>query len=184
MGYFGAKQILLKNGAAITLRDPEPTDAAALIEHLDRLTRDGVGQVLEYGEFVPSIEDEQRWVESTRANPNEILVAAFFEGQLIGLVDFRHEKRRRMSHVGSFGIGVLPQWRDQGVGRVIIESMIDWLIHYTDIEIVQLGVLADNERAIALYEKLGFVIEGRKQKYFKFGPGHYVDELLMAKVLR
>jgi L-phenylalanine/L-methionine N-acetyltransferase len=42
-------------------------------------------------------------------------------------------------------------------------------------------VYADNVVAIHLYEKFGFEVEGRKQKY-AYQQGRYYDLLLMAKL--
>ena len=44
-----------------------------------------------------------------------------------------------------------------------------------------LAVFSTNAKAIALYGRLGFVEEGRRAKEIKFGPGEYVDEVLMGR---
>ena len=46
---------------------------------------------------------------------------------------------------------------------------------------VELTVYADNERAIHLYEKYGFVKEGVKRKA-AISCGQYKDEILMARI--
>ncbi len=181
MGYFGTKQFLLKNNRTITLRDAEKTDAEHLIAFLKAITLDGEGQILEYLEFVPTLEDERHWVESTRANPNELLLTAFYDGKLIGVIDFHQEKRRRLYHAGHFGMGIIPEWRSAGLGFILLSNLLDWLEKFSDIELVQLAVLANNTRAIQLYQKLGFQSEGLRKKFIKYQNGSYVDELLMAK---
>ncbi|MBC7123627.1 MAG: GNAT family N-acetyltransferase, partial [Pseudothermotoga sp.] len=47
---------------------------------------------------------------------------------------------------------------------------------------IQLEVMANNERAIRLYEKFGFEIEGRKKKAILLDD-EYVDLLVMGKWL-
>jgi RimJ/RimL family protein N-acetyltransferase len=49
---------------------------------------------------------------------------------------------------------------------------------------VSLAVLATNERAIAVYKKLGFVEEGRRIKEIKIGPSQYIDDVLMYKMVK
>ena len=44
---------------------------------------------------------------------------------------------------------------------------------------IQLEVLATNDRAIRVYERLGFLHEGRK-RHAQFKAGRYVDVLVMA----
>jgi len=53
----------------------------------------------------------------------------------------------------------------------------DWL----DLQRIELTVFVDNDRAIALYEKSGFVSEGRFKNY-AFRDGHYVDAYAMARL--
>lgn len=183
MGYFGSKQLQLKNNKTILIRDAEKSDAPQLIKYLETLTLDGEGQILEFQEFAPTIEEEEHWIESARANPNELLLTAFYEGQLIGVIDFHQEKRRRLRHAGNIGMGIVPGWRSSGAGFLLLSNLLEWLEVYSDIELVHLAVLADNTRAINLYQKSGFQIEGVRKKYIKYQNGNHLDEILMAKEL-
>jgi RimJ/RimL family protein N-acetyltransferase len=184
MGYFGTKEFKLKNGKVIVVRDAAVSDAKKLISHIEIMTVDGLGQVLEPGEFIPTTQDEVDWVESTRANHSEIILGACYAEELVGLIKFSQEKRVRLQHTGYFGMGVVPGWRSCGIGYLLLSQMLEWLECYSNIEIVHLAVLANNPNAIGLYQKLGFELEGRRANYIKYRDNTYVDELLMAKVLR
>lgn len=59
------------------------------------------------------------------------------------------------------GIFVDEQARGQGVGRMLLESIIAYAAEQ-GYKKVQLGVIDTNPRAKALYEKVGFVSAGRK----------------------
>ncbi len=48
---------------------------------------------------------------------------------------------------------------------------------------IDLFVLSDNQRAIALYHSLGFTIEGRRRRMIRRPDGASVDDLLMARLL-
>ena len=52
-----------------------------------------------------------------------------------------------------------------GIGRALIESLLDITDNGLMLKRVELSVFTDNERAVRLYESLGFVIEETK-KYF------------------
>ncbi len=184
MGYFGCIETILKNGLTVQIRDADPADASALIYYLEQMTKDGEGQVLEYQEYSPTLEEELQWIHNSRLNPNEVLLVVIYNDQVIGLIEFRQEKRQRLKHTGSLGMGVIPEWRSSGVGSLLITSLLEWLELYTDIEIVQLALLANNNRALSLYQKCGFVLEGCRKNYIKINIGEYVDELIMAKVLK
>lgn len=49
------------------------------------------------------------------------------------------------------------------------------------LERVELGVLVTNPRAQALYERHGFVVEGKKTGAIR-SAGHYVDEVVMSRL--
>jgi len=61
-----------------------------------------------------------------------------------------------------------------------MQYLISWARDNPAIEKFELQVRSSNERAIRLYESLGFREEGRKVKRLKYGPGVYVDDVYMA----
>lgn len=87
----------------------------------------------------------------------------------------------RRSHVRSLAIAVAPDWQRQGLGRQLMERLLDWADHWGHVLRIELHVHADNERAIALYQRLGFAEEGRHRGY-ALKNGQYVDSLSMARL--
>ena len=86
-----------------------------------------------------------------------------------------------MAHKGVLvGMYVRPQARRLGVGRRLVEAIIDTVRRH--VELVQLTVVTGNEAALRLYGGLGFVQYGLEKKALKQG-GRYYDEILMAKDL-
>jgi ribosomal protein S18 acetylase RimI-like enzyme len=77
-------------------------------------------------------------------------------------------------------MGVLPEVRGRGVGRRLAEAAIA-AAKEQGAERIELEVFASNTRAIALYEKLGFVREGVKRRARKL-DGEYDDIVQMAIV--
>jgi len=61
-----------------------------------------------------------------------------------------------------------------------MNAFIEWA-EASSVEKVCLSVFATNARAIALYQKFGFVEEGRRPNEVKLGPGEYVDDVLMYR---
>ncbi len=99
---------------------------------------------------------------------------------VVGSINFRSEDRKRIEHHGSFGIGNLAAWRGRGVGTALIEVMLDWAAANEVIEKVTLGCFATNKGARKLYRRLGFKTESRARRFFKLGPGKYVDDIQMC----
>ncbi len=77
-------------------------------------------------------------------------------------------------------IGVVKKSWSKGIGFRLLESTIERssCLGFTRLE---LSVRSDNQRAISLYKKAGFVIEGERKKSLNIS-GNYFDELYMAKV--
>lgn len=64
------------------------------------------------------------------------------------------------------GIGNREQW-GQGYGLEAIELLLRYGFHELNLHRIQLSVFQYNERAIALYEKLGFLREGVYREFMQ-----------------
>lgn len=76
---------------------------------------------------------------------------------------------------------VLNKYR--GLSKLLIENLLKWAKYNPYIEKISLGVFSTNERAIALYKKMGFVEEGRKINEIKLHDNEYIDDVLMYKMV-
>jgi RimJ/RimL family protein N-acetyltransferase len=102
-------------------------------------------------------------------------------GCIVGSVNFENGPHRRIAHRGSLGIAVVKQWRGQGVGTALLQTLLQWAATNPLIEKVCLEVFATNARAIRLYKTLGFLEEGLRPKEIKLGPARYVDTVAMFR---
>ncbi len=75
---------------------------------------------------------------------------------------------------------VRPGARRTGVGRRLVQAVIDQ--GRTEVELVQLTVIAENQAARRLYARLGFEEYGVEKRAAKY-QGQYHDDVLMAKML-
>jgi ribosomal protein S18 acetylase RimI-like enzyme len=106
---------------------------------------------------------------------------AFCAAKLIGIAVLVVQQSAKMAHKGALvSMYVRPQARRLGVGRRLVEAVIDTARRH--VELVQLTVVTGNDAALRLYCGLGFVQYGLEKKALKQG-GRYYDEILMAKDL-
>jgi ribosomal protein S18 acetylase RimI-like enzyme len=106
---------------------------------------------------------------------------AFCGGDLCGIAGFFGKQGPKDSHKGGlWGMYVRPDMRKFGIGRRLVEAVIEHAVQH--VEILQLTVVSGNEAARRLYAKLGFVEYGVEKNALKAGA-HYWDEVLMAKSL-
>jgi putative acetyltransferase len=76
-------------------------------------------------------------------------------------------------------MSVDQEFRKQGIGKLLMEHAVQWAKNNPVVSRMELLVFAKNEPAIRLYEKFGFVVEGRHKNAI-FRDGVYLDNLSMA----
>ncbi|OCA90376.1 acetyltransferase [Bacillus sp. FJAT-27225] len=165
----------------VSLRTGNSKDAEALLE-LER-------EVLLESEFMISVIEEfeettaqmRSWFQKILENDRETLIVAEMKQKVVGFIVFRSKNTKRLSHTGSFSAMVKKEYRNQGIGKLLIKELLNWAEQNPLIEKVSLGVLSTNQRAISLYKSMGFVEEGRKIKEVKFNEEFYADDILMYK---
>ncbi|CDF59144.1 GNAT family N-acetyltransferase [Thermobrachium celere] len=100
--------------------------------------------------------------------------------KVVGVVGLHVNSNPRCRHSASIGIMVHKDYQGMGIGKALLEEVLDLADNWLKLVRVELCVFVDNDRAINLYESLGFQIEGTK-KYAAIKNGKYVDEYLMAR---
>lgn len=175
------KEIILADGARCLLRDVREGDEAELFR-LDEITgADALLQGEDPEEAAMPLANRSRWVENVGADEAWIALVAELDGRLAGMLEFRaYDLPRLTRHVGRFFISLEAPARGRGIGRAMMEMMLDWARANERIEKVALSVLSTNVPAIALYKTLGFQEEGRRIKEFKLPDDTYADDVLMA----
>lgn len=84
------------------------------------------------------------------------------------------------AHVVALTIAVHEDHQGRGVGKLLMQALIDWARASSSVEKIELRVRSSNQRAIALYRALGFVEEGRFKQRVKLGPRTYLDDVAMG----
>jgi RimJ/RimL family protein N-acetyltransferase len=81
------------------------------------------------------------------------------------------------------GMFVDASWRGKGVGSRLLETAVAWA-RSTGANKIVLGVFPDNDAAIALYTKAGFVREGYHPRHLRRSNGELRDLISMGLILR
>jgi len=100
--------------------------------------------------------------------------------KVIGWCDVIPKSNEGFTHVGILGMGLLSEYRNQGIGSKLIEKAIEHSVKKNGIEKVELEVFESNINAIKLYEKFGFVYEGKRIRSRKL-DGVYDNLVMMGK---
>ncbi len=114
---------------------------------------------------------------------NEIqLVACDPLDRVVGWCDILRTPFPGFEHCGRLGMGIIKEYRGQGIGKMLMESAIAEAKVRGLIKI-ELEVYASNVPVVNLYQKFGFISEGLKQKA-RFLDGKFEDIHLMALFLK
>ncbi len=173
-----------KQDHKVSIRTIRVEDAEAILQIQREVISEHDYFIAVSKEFNKTTEDHQEWIRNILKHERETMLVAEFDGNVVGWIVFRSQERMRMHHTGSFAIMLQKEWRNKGIGKLMIHELLSWAEKHPVIEKVTLGTFSTNTRAIELYKKLGFIEEGRKVREFKFGNGEYVDDVLMYKLVK
>ncbi len=161
-----SKTITLKDGRECLIRNCEGDDAPTMCE-LFALCHAETDYLLSYpDENSFTSEEEREHLAKKAESDRETELAAFVGGAMVGTagieaVGEKDKVRRR----ADFGISVEKAYWGLGIGRALAESCIECARSAGYVQL-ELNVVADNARAIALYRSLGFKEYGRNPKGF------------------
>jgi RimJ/RimL family protein N-acetyltransferase len=128
----------------------------------------------------PPLENTREFVLGSLAGGNPHFVA-LANGNVVGWCDIRRQPFASVAHRGALGMGIVPPYRGQGIGLRLLAATVEKAAQ-AGFTRVEFEVRTDNERAIALYEKFGFVREGVVRLAVRI-DGASVDAIAMAMML-
>ena len=153
--------------------------------------------------FSSSIENSQNWIienrEHLEINWSDRAISEHLQkensfnfylldndhpiGVLIGHFLYQDQK---VSEFEILHVAVLPEYRNQGMGRIILEELEKQLKSTGKSVKIFLEASAVNKFAIKLYEKLGYKAYNERKNYYgsnPINPSSLQDAILFAKTL-
>ncbi|WP_195988429.1 GNAT family N-acetyltransferase [Clostridium sp. D53t1_180928_C8] len=118
------------------------------------------------------------------SNDAHIYIAEVIENgqkKIVGTVGLHGAQSPRLRHSASIGIMVHKDYQGKGIGKKLMETVIDLADNWLMLKRLELGVFTDNIRALKLYKAFGFEIEGTK-KLSAIRNGEYIDEYIMGRI--
>ena len=171
--------ITLKNGKKAILRNADASDGEAVLEVFKK-THEETDYLLSYPDectFTPDKEAE--FLSEKTESENGIEIISVVDGIVVGSAGIEaHGTKYKERHRADFGISILKKYWGLGLGKALTEACIECAkkAGYTQLE---LSVVADNENAVSLYLKEGFVEYGRNPKGFNSRISGYQEVIDM-----
>lgn len=182
MGSFKSQDFKIKNGSLAKFKSLELGDEVLLHAFYTQVVQESQ-HALVCQENLPSLSHLREKIENAEKSSSEIYLGVFDDAKVIGRLRFRVALPDHpwAKHVGEFGMIVLKQYWNQGIGSQLLKLMETFAIE-RGVSRIEAKVRANNDRGIALYRAAGFKIEGIREKG-AFINNHFVDEYFIAKIL-
>lgn len=113
-------------------------------------------------------------------NGNRQIFVAETDGKLTGHVVINRGRYQHNRHTARLESGVLKKFQNQGVGTRLLEQAVQWAKDH-DIKRLEISIMIHNLKAVYLYKKMGFQIEGMRKKSLLVNE-KYADEYYMARL--
>lgn len=172
----------LKDETKIIIRAPEIKDAEKLIEHVKIINGETTFLIREEEEFNFTIKQQESFIRARVNSDINLFIIAEVEGQIIGSCILSGTNLKREKHKMDLNISIQKRYWGLGIGTKLIELSIEWA---KEKEVKKIGLKVDalNIRAVGLYEKLGFEVEGRLLKDKQMSDKSYRNSYLMGLIL-
>lgn len=173
------KEIQLKNGQVCVLWQAKEDDAKNILDYMTCVCGETNFLASGRGDTKWTVEQERKFIKDHLDSDNKQVVIAEIQGHLVGITGFTGDEKARLRHTGELGIVVLRKYWGLGLGSALIECMIEWAKTTEVVRKINLRVRMDNQRALRLYERSGFVREGLVSRQFSV-DGKFYDAYFMG----
>ena len=167
-------------GAAFSIRRAVADDAEALLALRGLLGAETPSMLLEPSELQVDVARERTRIEWLNSRPNASLFLAEEDHSLVGMLSASGGDARRQRHTTSLALGVLRSHWGKGIATAMVQHALEWS-RTSGLRRVELSVHTTNLRAIEVYLRCGFRLEGTRRCSLII-DGKYVDEYMMSVI--
>ena len=167
----------------LQLREAAREDAAALIAFLNQVGGESDYMTLDEAGILMTEEQMAAFIRHQAQADNQLYLLALLNGEIAGLVSITADFHERIRHIGQVFLVVKKAFWNQGLGRILLEEALDWAEGSGVLRRLELSVQVRNERAVHLYQDLGFEIEGLQKRGAYLKEGIFLDVYLMGKLI-
>ena len=173
---------VLSDGTALLVRGGTADDAPAILEYVEAICRETDFLSFGPGEFGYTVAQERAIIREYEAADNRLLLVGLVGEAVVAMLTFGGGPRPRNRHTGEFGISVRRAYWGRGIASALIDRLLDWARASRVVTKINLRVRTDNVRAIALYERKGFIVEGTIKREIRIGDGYYDHHVMGLEI--
>ncbi len=169
----------LKDGRESRIRPTTEDDARELCSILPRMHDESEWLNYMPGEFDKDERWERNFIREQIAKPTAIMIVVEVGGKIIATGGAGSLEYKRYAHHAEVGLAILKDYWGQGLGRKLMELLVQWG-RDRGLRKMYLKTFDGNDRAIAIYDSLGFKIEARLRQDFRRNDGTFGDTIIMS----
>ena len=168
----------LPNGQTLLIREALPEDAAAVLQYVHAVSGETDFLGFGAGEFQLTEAEEANVLQGYHNADNQLYLVGLIEGAIVAVITFAAGRRARTRHCGEFGMSVRRGYWGLGIGGAMLDELIAWARDSQVVSKINLRVRSDNQRAIRLYTRKGFVQEGTIRNDVKLNGIYYHSDIM------
>lgn len=172
-------QHLLRDGRTLTVRSVAPDEASELISYLRTISTESEFLDFGPGEVSMTVEQEREFLERCRTVAGMTAIAGLIDNHIVASLTFTVGPKSRTRHVGDLGMSVRQSHWGLGIGTAMVGAFLGWARLESSVVKVNLRVRTDNQRALAIYRRFGFSVEGTLTRDICI-DGRYFDHYTMG----
>ncbi|EFR45088.1 GNAT family N-acetyltransferase [Streptococcus pseudoporcinus] len=167
----------------VLIEEARAEDAEAIINLLDQVAQETsfISDVEVFKKV--SLEQLQFLLASQTESALELCLVLKVDQELVGLLNISNSKLKERAHLGELFVVVSEAYQGYGLGQDLIELALNWIREMGLLKKLELQVQVRNQKAIHVYEKFGFRIEGKRKLAVKTKDGEFLDTYFMGKIL-
>ena len=177
MKYF--ESIQLANGKECILRNGEASDASAFLDCFLKCLTETEYLTTYPDEFESDLNIVSGRLDAMSKGENSIELLAIVDDTVVGRANIRCiNSKDKLKHRAGFGISIIKEYWGMGIGSLLTKACIE-CAKKAGFAQLELEAVSENESALRLYKKHGFIEYGRNPKAFKTREGKWQELVLM-----
>ncbi len=165
----------------ILIREATTDDAEELLKLNIKLDNESEFRAFKPGERDSNLKNYTKYLRAYLHSDNSTIIIAQNGVEIVGLLEAKGGDYTRNNHSVHIVIAILKEYYKRGIGTKLFSFLEEWA-QKKSMHRLELSVFTYNQNAVALYKKMGFIVEGIKLHSFRIGD-RYVDEYMMSKLL-
>ncbi|MGR3778631.1 GNAT family N-acetyltransferase [Bacillus paramycoides] len=169
------------NGLEYTIRPAAKQDADQLSRIRVQIDGETENMDREQGEGYIDTIGFQQIIKTDSEKMKNLFLVAEVHNHIVGFSRCVGSDLKRLSHKVEFGVCILKEYWGYGIGKNLLQKSINWA-DANEVKKIALQVLETNDKAIQLYKKLGFEVEGVLKNDKRLSDGKYYNTVVMGRV--